>query len=454
VEAKPLRRTQPHQVSAEPDPQACRLRSAVLRPFGDQRSLLLQGQAPYLYESRQPRLQPLPHATPSAQSAVAKTLKSASQIYKGIHGFELPVELDPATDVSLVKQIGDGGHGEVFEMQLYGQPKIYKRFKDDDSWPLELDPDFAVKGEAKLLRTQEATASFLHEAEKKVLVAPTHFVVSETDAAGLRRDFIVEVGDKEFRAWAKHRLSLNSDTAGKQTPGYSLEIIGVIQDRAKGVDLFEYLGDEYDNPGTIAREDVKQIALGLLHAIEVLGKRGFVHGDIKFENAFYDQTSKKLMLIDTGGLSKLSKIEARLSDTAFTPDRGSTYAYRIQDDGASGLEADLYSVGILLLELSARCETDVSTRDAEIDKIKALQKSFGKYAKATEGGGYDPGTARNEVWFKLYGQYQKKNTPLEKAGLRAVAHALDMSNAATHANKISNRASYLSELKKIASIIR
>ncbi len=113
-------------------------------------------------------------------------------------------------------------------MQLYGQPKIYKRFKDDDYWPLGLDPDFAVKGEAKLSRTQEATASFLHEAVKKVLVAPTHFVVSETDAAGARRDFFVEVGDRELRAWAKHRLSLNSDPSGEQTPGYSLEIISVI----------------------------------------------------------------------------------------------------------------------------------------------------------------------------------------------------------------------------------
>ena len=58
-------------------------------------------------------------------------------------------------------------------MQLYGQPKIYKRFKDDDYWPLGLDPDFAVKGEAKLLRTQEATASLLHEAVKKVPVSLT-----------------------------------------------------------------------------------------------------------------------------------------------------------------------------------------------------------------------------------------------------------------------------------------
>ena len=200
---------------------------------------------------------------------------------------------------------------------------------------------------------------------------------------------------------------------------------------------------------------MKQIALGLLHAIEVLGKRGFVHGDIKFENAFNDQTAKKLMLIDTGGLSKLSKIESRLSDTAFTPDRGSTSAYRIQDDGTSGLEADLYSVGVLLLELSARCEADVSTRDAEIDKIRAVEDLFGKYAKATEGGRYDPGIARNKVWSQLDNHYlKKKNTPLEKAGLRAVAFALDMSNAATHANKISDRASYLTVVKKIASIIR
>jgi hypothetical protein len=107
------------------------------------------------------------------------------------------------------------------------------------------------------------------------------------------------------------------------------------------------------------------------------------------------------------------------------------------------------------LELSARCEADVSTRDAEIDKIRAVEDLFGKYAKATEGGRYDPGIARNKVWSQLDNHYlKKKNTPLEKAGLRAVAFALDMSNAATHANKISDRASYLAELKKIASIIR
>jgi len=65
-------------------------------------------------------------------------------------------------------------------------------------------------------------------------VAPTHLVGRETNATG-SNDYLVAVGDKQFQAWAKHRLLQNSDALGTANPGYALEIVGQVQDKAIAV---------------------------------------------------------------------------------------------------------------------------------------------------------------------------------------------------------------------------
>jgi len=64
--------------------------------------------------------------------------------------------------------------------------------------------------------------------------APTHFVGRETNATG-SNDYLVAVGDKQFQASAKHRLLQNSDALGTANPGYALEIVGQVQDKAIAV---------------------------------------------------------------------------------------------------------------------------------------------------------------------------------------------------------------------------
>ena len=243
-------------------------------------------------------------------------------------------------------EIGRGTYGRVSTLNINGEEKVIKQYYGPSVYPIELDRNPRLgANEVKLNRGQEITAAFLKEEDKAYIVAPTHFIVREDLGPGIPvKQWLVEVREKEFRAWAKDQLIKNSTNAN-----YHLTVVGQIQDRAEGVEL----GDALDHDG-ITPEMIQPIAYAYMNALMAMAERGFVHGDIKPKNTFYDPVSHRLKLIDTGGMTKVSKRAARLDSTLFD-EGGYTAAYSLPsvDTGdKTGFEQDLFSVGTSILSLS------------------------------------------------------------------------------------------------------
>lgn len=383
--------------------------------------------------------------------ALAAALKD---IYKSIHGFDvdLAIELSKA-NWHKGAHVGQGGLGSVSDLELDGKPKIYKEFLAGKSYPILLDPKFAATQDPKLLRSVELTAAFLHDHEKDLVVAPTHFVVRETNAAG-SKDYLVAVGDKEFRAWAKHRLLQNSDASGKANPGYALEIVGQVQDKAKGVELLQFINNYIFNPGLKSTDHLNAIALGLVDALSVLERRGFVHGDLKLANVFYDETGKKLSLIDTGGLSKVAKDPVNRPNTFFGWERGVTTDYTVQSDGVMGVEQDWYSVGIMLLEISAYCEATGATQSDAINKLEKFKAAASAHTVAAIQGHEYPEISRLDVIDLLNNNFPITGSKIENAGITAIQTAILIATDREAWNHDSNRAAIQKGLDDMKSIIK
>lgn len=71
----------------------------------------------------------------------------------------------------------------------------------------------------------------------------------------------------------------------------------VIMSRAPGMDLFEHV-EKY---GTMDEEEVKKIALQLLHILVQMHKQKIIHRDIKPENIIYERKTETVTLIDFEG---------------------------------------------------------------------------------------------------------------------------------------------------------
>ena len=125
--------------------------------------------------------------------------------------------------------------------------------------------------------------------------------------------------------------------------------------------------------------NLKNIAAGFLDALAALGKRGFVHGDIKPQNAFFDQATGKLKLIDTGSLAKLSKNIDDRPNTAFSVLRGATPDFIVPDklNAPLGFAHDLYSTGVPIIQIVVSAEFD-NVKSAKLDKflsqVEEIQK--------------------------------------------------------------------------------
>ena len=343
------------------------------------------------------------------------------EFHRDVFGFSV----DLAKDLTKVKITvvphgikAEGGVGKAVEVKVDGQRKIRKEFKEDREYPLQLDVT-SDPGDAKLVRTSELTATFLHPNEFEMVIAPSHFLVEEAGTSGSAQ-YLVEVRDKEFRAWAKHRLTEHADD-----DAYELSIVGNLQDVAPGEEL--YTTFTKSSP-TLAQTDAEQIAFELLYAMSVLGARGFVHGDLKPENIYYDSASKKLKLIDTGGLSKISKEPSRVLTTAFQGRRGHTPVYSIPTVSSYapiGLEQDLFASGILLLEIDAVRHFCATGDDAIHQKFELFQNELSKTHARLKIGDLNATQAAEAVRQTLALTYPLSNTKIETVGLDAISRALN-----------------------------
>ncbi len=345
------------------------------------------------------------------------------EFHRDIYGFsvDLAKELS-AVNITVVPHgiEGEGGIGKAVEVKVDGQRKIKKEFKEDREYPLQLDVS-ATSGQAKLVRSSELTAAFLHPNEFEVIIAPSHFLVEETSGAGSTQ-YLVEVRDKEFRAWAKHRLTEHADDED-----YELSIVGNLQDVAPGEELFTTFTKA--SP-TLDDTDAKHLAGELLYAMAVLGERGFVHGDLKPENIYYDSASKKLKLIDTGGLSKISKEPGRVLTTAFLGRRGHTTIYSIPKVSSYtpiGLEQDLFATGILLLEVDSVRHYCATGDETVHQKFELFQNELSKIHARLKIGDLNATEAADAVRQALTLAYPLTNGNIENVGLEAIFMALNYS---------------------------
>jgi len=302
----------------------------------------------------------LDRAENSTGTPLEKDIALAEEL-EGLHKDLLGYSVDLAVDRHSVALntgavLGSGTFGTVSSATINGESKVVKEFAGGDTYPLTLDATFPAT-ELKLSRDLELTAAYLRDREKDFIVAPSHFLVNETIPGRPVKQFLVEVRDKEFRSWAKDQLFKNTAVAG-----YELEIVGQIQDKAEGADLNHAL-DHHQ----LKEDMIQPIALSYVNALIAMAKRGFVHGDIKPANTFFDPATNRLKLIDTGGMAKVSKRFDREDDTLSDADRGVTPAYSLPCIGTGqkvGFEQDLYSVGasILAVSLLQRGKADLAER--------------------------------------------------------------------------------------------
>jgi serine/threonine protein kinase len=131
-------------------------------------------------------------------------------------------------------------------------------------------------------------------------------------------------------------------------------IEGLILPKASGEEL-QHL-QNHNTP--LTQNEVLSLSNGLLNNLAQLALRGFVHGDIKPGNTFFNRDEGKVQFIDTGSLSKISKQIPLIPDTLFARNRPHTrpYTHPFLETffHKAGFEQDLYSVGITILVADLR----------------------------------------------------------------------------------------------------
>jgi hypothetical protein len=341
------------------------------------------------------------------------TTQALEDFHRRALGYSTDLVIDLAS-ANVVKgsYIGEGAFGTVTHANLGGKEKVIKEFLNGKTFPITLDttnPNHP--NDPKLLRSPEVAAAFLNQSESDAVVVPTHFIVREKDGTKTR-ELLVPLRDKEFRAWAKKQLT---DHAGDWN--YSLEITGELQDVAPGEEVRNLV-----NSGGATAANVKKIAAGYLDALAALGKRGFVHGDIKPQNAFFDQATGKLKLIDTGSLTKVSKKVEDRPNTAFSVLRGATPDFTLPDgiNAPLGFAHDLYSTGISIIQVAVGAEFD-NTKSGRLDKFLNQVQDIRQDMWTSR---ITPEEGKQRVRDLIQQSLPLSGNPAEQVGVRALEVAL------------------------------
>jgi len=352
-------------------------------------------------------------AAPDELARAQLNTQALEDFHRQALGYSTDLVIDLA-DANVVKgsHIGEGAFGTVTHASLGGKEKVIKEFLNGKTFPIKLDTtDPNHLNDPKLLRSPEVAAAFLKQSESDSVVVPSHFIVREK-VGTKTRELLVPLRDKEFRAWAKKQLT---DHAGEWN--YSLEITGELQDVAPGEEVRNLV-----NSGGATAGNVKKIAAGFLDALAALGKRGFVHGDIKPQNAFFDPATGKLKLIDTGSLTKVSKKVEDRPDTAFSVLRGATLDFTLPDsiNAPLGFAHDLYSTGISIIQVAVGAEFDNAKR-VKLDKFLSQVEDVRQDMWTSR---ITPEEGKQRVRDLIQQSLPLSGNPVEQVGVRALEVAL------------------------------
>lgn len=268
--------------------------------------------------------------------------------------------------------IASGGHGRIYGEQA-GKAKgvLYKELRElfgDSALPrLKVKQDADGRYQMDRNATELAAVSLRH-AKVPHAASPIAYVIKDT-------------WDDEFHAVSVDHMKQWTAEHGEQVAedGDRFRIVGQVLPKAEGGSL---------GAGTrLAPEDRKAIARQALESLKAMSEHGYVHGDIKPDNLMYSADKKQLTLIDFGGLTKQSKhgdsgnaLGNPLSPAYVIP--SSHHASGANNTGGYGYEADLYAMGLSMLESflpHAQALGDLGTREyldrdevAEIlDKLRA-----------------------------------------------------------------------------------
>jgi hypothetical protein len=355
-------------------------------------------------------------AAESASDELARaqlTTQALEDFHRQVLGYSTDLTIDLAkANVVKGSYIGEGAFGTVTHANLGGKEKVIKEFLNGKTFPITLDTTAPNHlNDPKLLRSPEVAAAFLKQSESDAVVAPSHFIVREKDGTKTR-ELLVPLRDKEFRAWAKKQLT---DHAGDWN--YSLEITGELQDVAPGAEVRKLV-----NSGDVNQGNLKKVAAGFLDALADLGKRGFVHGDIKPQNAFFDQTTGKLRLIDTGSLTKVSKRVEDRPNTAFSVLRGVTPDFTLPDsiNAPLGFAHDLYSTGISIIQIAVSADFN-NARSGRLEKFLNQVEDIRQDIWTSR---ITPAEGNQRVRDLIQQSLPLTDNPVEQVGVRALEIAL------------------------------
>lgn len=150
-------------------------------------------------------------------------------------------------------------------------------------------------------------------------------------------------------------------------------VIISVQKLAWGEDLFKYKKGEKNAEAssiyTYSDEEKLEIAIQFLERINELHEKGFVHRDIKLENAIWDQETKTLRLVDFGLAKKMKAgkfaapkggaAEGTLACIAPELIENQTYGNHIVYSAAT----DMYAAGVSLARLFSKNDLMMSNHE-------------------------------------------------------------------------------------------
>ncbi len=175
-------------------------------------------------------------------------------------------------------------------------------------------------------------------------------------------------GGAAFKAWARLQKS-----------GANLLVEGALMPKAKGKPLGEDRRDGFKVNCKPA--DLKPMARSGLTGLQGLAAHGFIHGDIKPNNLFFDNESKTLQFIDVDGLQKVSKKDGSKMEGSESTRR---YAHPLMLAGKPcGVGKDLCAFGVTVLESALYAKNQSAVCEDILRNMKISEEPFaaGQMAK-------------------------------------------------------------------------